>query len=432
MKRERRRGELDRIPGVRRGFQKGESIEAGRERIAARARAETPKEKATLLIIESSKKNFLDLPILGPSNLKYPSSWVPRYDRDTGAVITTKWRVGATEITDKGKQALKKPERFSIISKPKYAKNVDLASFPKSWSVARLIPQRIEGGIETAMRQQDEVRRDYGVFGGIEQAKVAELFVEIQKLTEPFLHGGISRSELSEVAEKTSVMIEGLGISKVKGSIYERMINSLLRAGQEDQLGRVNPLISRTLLRSAYLDAVKREVLTRLSREKANNVFNLLYVERFTTRVLLENARDSIGKLAGLGEQSGHRVLTEDYYRKDPAKNISDEEINELRRDLKAIVKINLKPIRIAPYFVIACLSEAMLLSSSYMKKKDRFVLRKVLKNVDMDRELERISAEEYIMRRNPAGAVTRLRQVHTLINEVLEDPSNLVFTVFD
>ncbi len=35
-------------------------------------------------------------------------------------------------------------------------------------------------------------------------------------------------------------------------------------------------------------------------------------------------------------------------------------------------------------------------------------------------------------MRRNPAGAVTRLRQVHTLINEVLEDPSNLVFTVFD
>jgi hypothetical protein len=287
-------------------------------------------------------------------------------------------------------------------------------------------------GIEAAMRQQDEVRKDYGVFGGVEQDKIASLFVEIHKLTEPFLQGGISRDKLSEVAEKTSVMIKELGISKIKGSIYGRMIDSLLRAGQEDRLGRVNPLISRTLLRSAYLNAVKREVLTRLTREKANNVFNLLYVERLTTRAFLENARYTIGELAGLEGQSGHSVLTEDYYRKDPVKNISDEEISELRRNLKAIVKTNLRPIRVAPYLVIARLSEAMLLSLSHMTKKDRVVLKKVLENADLGGELKRISAEEFIMRRNPTDAVVRLRQVHTLINEVLEDPRNLVYTVFD
>jgi hypothetical protein len=432
MKKERGRGNLDRIPGVRRGFQKGESIEAGRERIVARARAEMPREKATLLIIESSKEDFLDLPILGPSNLQYPSSWVPRYDRDTGAIITTKWRTGTTETNVEGRQALKEPERFSVISKPKHAKNVDLTSFPKSWSVARLIPQKIEDGIEAAMRQQDEVRKDYGVFGGIEQEKIAGLFVEIQKLTEPFLQGGISKNELSKVAEKTSMMIENLGISKVKGNIYERMINSLLRAGQEDRLGRVNPLISRTLLRSAYLDAVKREVLARLSREKANNVFNLLYVERFTTRALLENARDSIEKLAGLRKEPGHKVLTEDHYRKDPIKNISDEEISELRRDLKAIVKTNLRSVRVAPYLIIARLSEAMLLSPMYMKKKDKSALGKVIKRAYLNSALEMTSAEEYIMKRDPASAATRLRQVHSLINAVLEDPDNLVYMVFD
>ena len=428
MKKERGEGGLDRIPGVRRGFQKGETIEAGRERIVARARAEMPKKKATLLIIESSKENFLELPILGPSNLQYPSSWVPRYDRDTGAVFTTKWRTGATEINSKGKQTLKEPERFSVISKPKHAKNVDLTSFPKSWSVARLIPQKIEDGIETAMRQQDEVRKDYGVFGGIEQEKVAGLFVEIQKLTEPFLQGGIGRNELSNVAEKTSAMIEDLGISEAKGNVYERMINSLLRAGQEDRLGRVNPLISRTLLRSAYLDAVKREVLARLSREKASNVFNLLYVERFTTRALLENARDSIKTLAGLGNELGHKVLTED----DPIHSISDEEISELRRDLKAIVKTNLWPVRVAPYLVTARLSEAMLLSPSYMKKKDRLVLEKTIKKTYLDNVPEMTSAEEFVMKRNPVGAVTRLRQVHSLISAALEDPDNLVYTVFD
>lgn len=259
MSKERDRERLDRIPGVKRGFQKGESIEIGRERIAVRARAEMPGGKIGLLIIENSKKDFLNLPIIGPSNLQYPSSWVPRYERDTGVVIITKWRSAATEITDKGKQALKEPERFVVIGKPKHAKNVDLVSFPKSWFVARLIPQKIEDGIEAAMRQQDEVRRDYGVFGGIEQDKIAGLFVEIHKLTEPFLKGGISRDELFEVAEKTSAMIEELGISETKGGVYQRMIDSLLRAGKEDRLGRVNPLISRTLLRSAYLDVVKRD-----------------------------------------------------------------------------------------------------------------------------------------------------------------------------
>ncbi|MCK4815685.1 hypothetical protein KA005_07945, partial [bacterium] len=273
MKKERGGGGLDRIPGVKRGFPKGQSIETGRERIAARARVETSEKRVDLIIIESAKENFLDLPIIGPSNLGYPASWIPRYEEDTGAIITTKWRKGPTEINEKGKQTLKKSEGFSIIRKPEHVKNVDLSSFPKCWSVIRLIPQRIEGGIEAAMRQQDGVRRDYGIFGGIEQEKISDLFVEIQKLTEPFLHGGLSRSELTEVAEKTSVMIKELKLSKIKGSIYQRMINSLLRAGQEDRLGRVDPLISRTLLRSAYLDAVKREVMTRLSREKANNVF---------------------------------------------------------------------------------------------------------------------------------------------------------------
>ena len=49
-----------------------------------------------------------------------------------------------------------------------------------------------------------------------------------------------------------------------------------------------------------------------------------------------------------------------------------------------------------------------------------------------MNRELGRASAEGYIVKRSPASAVTRLRQVHTLINEALEDPGNLVITVFD
>lgn len=429
MKSERGEGRPENIPGVRKGFEKGESVEVGREWAAARIRAEMPRQKADLLIIETSKESFLDLPTIGPSNYRFPSGWVPRYEKNTGAIITTRWGKGATEVTDKGKRALKEPERFSVIYKPKHIRNVNLTSFPKSWSVSRLIPQRIEAGIEAAMRQQDEVRNDYK---GIEQDKVAGLFIEIHNLTEIFLQKGVNEYELNEVVKRTSAMINELGISKTKGNVHQRLIESMNRAGKKDRLGRVNPLISRILLRSAYLDSVKREVQTRLSREKADNVFNLLFAERFTTRALLENAKRSIKELAGLGNQSGHEVLTGDFYRKNPIKNIKDIEITGLRQDIKSIAETSLKSVRVAPYLIIARLSEAMLLSPSYMRKNDKLALEVALINTNWEGMLGEPSVEEYIMKRDPENAVRRLRQIHTLINEELTNPDNFVYTVFD
>jgi hypothetical protein len=429
MKSERGRGKPENIPGVRKGFQKGESMETGREWAAGRIRAEMTSQKVELLIIETSKESFLDLPIIGPSNPRHLPGWMPRYERDTGAIITTRWGKGAAKITEEGKKALIEPERFSVINKPRYVKSVDLTSFPKSWSVSRLIPQRIEDGIEAAMRQQDEVRSDYQ---GVEQDKVAGLLIEIHQLTELFLQKGVSEYELNEVVLKTSEIVEDLGISKTKGNIYQRLINSMNRAGRKDRLGRVNPLISRTLLRSAYLDSVKREVQTRLSREKANNVYNLLFVERFTTRALLENAKESIEKLAGLGRQPGHEVLTESYYRRNPAKNIKDIEITGLRQDLKAIAETSLRPVRVAPYLIIARLSEVMLLSPLYMKRRDRVVLEAALMNTNWESMLGEASVEEHLMKRDPESAVRRLRQIHTLIDEELTNPDNFVYTVFD
>jgi hypothetical protein len=429
MKSEREKGGPENIPGVRKGFQKGESMETGREWAAGRIRAEMSGQKAELLIIETSKESFLDLPIIGPSNSRHFPGWMPRYERNTGAIITTRWGKGAAKITEKGKKSLIKPERFSVIYKPKYVKNVDLASFPNKWSVSRLIPQRIEDGIEAAMRQQDEVRSDYR---GVEQDKVAGLLIEIHKLTELFLQKGVSEYELNEVIKKTSTIVEELGISKATGNVHQRLIDSMNRAGKRDRLGRVNPLISRTLLRSAYLDSVKREVQTRLSREKANNVFNLLFVERFTTRALLENARGSIEELAGLGKQPGHKVLTESYCRENPAQNINNIEITGLRQDIRAIAETSLRPVRVAPYLIIARLSEAMLLSPLYMKRRNRIVLEAALINTNWESMLGETSVEEYIMKRNPESAVRRLRQIHTLINEELTNPDNFTYTVFD
>ena len=73
MKSERGKGRPEDIPGVRKGFQKGESMETGREWAAGRIRAEMPGRKAGLLIVETSKEDFLNLPIIGSSNPRYLS-----------------------------------------------------------------------------------------------------------------------------------------------------------------------------------------------------------------------------------------------------------------------------------------------------------------------------------------------------------------------
>lgn len=133
------------------GFsRRGEPIEVRMERSLVRIRAEMPEQTAHVLITEPW---FLDLPVLGsvPEG-KLPEWWMPRYDSINGAVYTTRWGEALTKETPEGRREVVEAERFVILRQPKYRKNVSLIALPKSWTIARLIPQKVWDGIEAAMR----------------------------------------------------------------------------------------------------------------------------------------------------------------------------------------------------------------------------------------------------------------------------------------
>jgi hypothetical protein len=203
-----------------------------------------------------------------------------------------------------------------------------------------------------------------------------------------------------------------------------------MRAGKRDSLGRVNPLVSRVLLRSAYLNTVSREVVTRLSREKSERVFELLLVERNMTRLMLGNTMEAIECYAGLGNEFGEQLLTDPYYEENP-REIANNDIHGLRDDMKAIVDIGLKPVRVMPYIFTARLSEAMLTSELLRNTGDDVALKGLLRHYRVDMEKMHPSAEELVRKREMADARNTMRHVHGLIEATLDDPDNSVYTVF-
>lgn len=420
---------LSKIPGVKSGFRKGESVETARERLAARVRAEMPEAKVDLLVIKKSKQDFLELPTLSQSRIA-SASWVPRAD-EFGSVYTTRWEDVAMKETEEEKKSLKIPDDFVVFRKPSHRKEVDLSSFPKGWSVAWLVPQKLRT-IEDAMRQQDEIRRDYASASSIEQSEIEDVLAGIQDLTEDFLYGGMTRDRLEQMSEEAVSMFEAAGINLERAGAKQRIYERVMRATKEDRLGRVNPLVSRVLLRSAYLSAVKREVLVRLSREKANRIYNFLYIERAVTREALANASDAISTLAGFEDNIGEQVLTEADYYQDPSL-ISTEDINELRHTLNQIVQTDLRQARVQPYLLTSVVAENMLTSFAYKRPRyDKLRVQGILTHFGMKGELDNLSAEDYIRARKPWLAVSRMRNAKTFIDETLNDPETNDYKIFD
>lgn len=416
----------DNIPGISKGF-KGLSVEAGREMSAARLRAEMPEGGVELLVIHKKAEHFLNLPHLGSSKLKKPKSWIPRYDSVSGDVYTTRWG-GIDTIIGEKDQSIDKSGEFIVFQQPPHIKGkVDLNRFPKTWRVARLIPQNVKGGIESAMRQQDEVREAYGL-GGPEQDVVEQLFVGIHQLTEPFLIEEATTHLLNDITHQAIQLFESIGYSDPSGRTQQRIIEHTMRAGKQDRLGRVNKLVSRVLLRAAYLDAVRREVVVRLSREKTNRVFTLLGVERSATRLNLQNTIDVLDRLVG---NYGHPVFTDSTLLN--PENITRAQIDDIRQILKSTVDNNLRTVRVLPYKTEAAISEVWLLSRHARRRSDYHRLKDTLAVFGLTKDfLKQYSVEELVMSKKPELALEQIRTTKTLLKEVLEDPDNRVIKVFD
>jgi len=401
------------------GFsRRGEPIEVRMERSLVRIRAEMPEQTAHVLITEPW---FLDLPVLGsvPEG-KLPEWWMPRYDSINGAVYTTRWGEALTKETPEGRKEVVEAERFVILRQPKYRKNVSLTTLPKSWTIGRLIPQKVWDGIEAAMRQQYEIKEASRGGVGTDQIQVEELFAAIRGLSQKYVRGEVTKENLQDMAEQTQALLEREGVLSAKDQFLQDLKEALTLAFQEDSRGRFNPLAARMRLYRAMRDLTKREVETWLTRRKSNKVFNLLYVEREDERSSLTDVREAVV------EVGKHPVLSDTIFRSRP-ESIFDEDITEIRRVLKGIGQ-TLQSVRVAPYLLPAKLADVMLRSNQFRKKWEKQRLRKILEVGGVEGEMERPSVEDLIMQRDAFEAAKRLHNIYNLLDSALT--GNLVFTL--
>ncbi len=391
------------ILGLNRG-----KIEAQRELWASRRRAGFSEKTADLLIISKEDEGFLNLPVLGITELsRVPGQplWKPRFEPLSGAVYTTRWQ-NVSEVD---------PSEFTVFAGRKNDRLLPSQPFPTTWDVARLIPQKLPT-IEAAMRQQDEIAHDMGVASGVEQARVEELLMALNGISQVFLRPeDISSEQLEGLSRQAERLLREHGLLAAKDTVWMKILEYTLRATSRDSLGRINPMISRILARAAYLGVTHRELIQRAAKEKANKVFFYLAVVRDDTRFRIQNAELALDSLGGFGE----------------VRWITSQEALVVEQSLRSLVDEILKPIQAAPYVQASRTAEAILVGKIAKSNK---VAKAFGESLDESgrRQFGRKSAVEYLRGKDATSAKKRIKQAFEVLHESIFDLDNEETRVFD
>lgn len=401
---ERQRPPVPNIPGLIKG-----KIEAQGEIWASRRRLEFSENKSDLFVISKEMELFLKLPVLGiyeskpaPNEISQYRLWMPRVYRATGAVYITRWENEASV------------DRQAVVAfgGRKFSPGMDLTALPKSWSIARLIPQRyesIEGAIEASAKIAD-----YEGLQGPAQKRVEELFAALNGISDVFLHEEeISPLRLEGLAKQAEYLLSQHGLLSAKDKVWKKIASYTLRATQRDSRGRVNPMISRILARAAYLSAVHRELRQRASREKALKLYFYLTDVKRESLGKLEDVRLVLDNLGGFAYSQAAAPLRGELRWIDPRDALP------LEHALKTLVRNSLVPVEAAPYAPTARLAEAILLGKI---GKSNVQVEKLKQSLSEEgrRELVRKSAVEYLMERDAISARKRMHQAFNALSQGL------------
>jgi hypothetical protein len=407
-------------------------VEEKRDISAARVVERLSDMQADLCLIEYSKRGFLELPLLADGEEK--SLWAPRYDPVSGAIYTSRWKYPEVFASFEG-QRISRLENYSVFGGKKlerYRASLYGEYLPKSWKVVQIVPQLIEDGIEAALRQQDEIVHDYGR-DGVECAMMEEILKSVDEWALEIKEDTRTSFELlKHISGETERLLTRNGIGLPDGVLKKKIYYAMTSAANKDSLGRVNKLISRTLLASAYLNAVRGAVIGNLSESKAQKTISVLSMERETTRRLMEDGLSLISSVAGFerGISQFHIITDKEHYENHPDE-ISNDDITNNKLALRGIARRCFRPVKAAPYLLFARMAEAWLTDINMLREEDRRRITTTLSHYECQQYANGFSAEEQIRMRHPKRMVDRLRQTHSLVDSVLKDPDNAVYTVF-
>lgn len=352
-------------------------------------------------------------------------SWVPKYDPDSGDVWITRWDdpTRSKTLPDGGEiRFIPAPKKFgydALVRPSSVRGEVDLSNIPFSWNVVRLIPQKHED-VESALRQQDEIKHDYGQYGP-EYRRLEDVATGISSLTIKYVKNQVTNENLSQLQAEINEILDANGMRRLRDDTLADIADKLLRATGKDSLSRINPGRARYILSSAYVDAARREVVLRNSEEKATRVYLMLTAAREVERANLAEAKGLVDNLIGLDDREARDRIFE----YEVPQRIPDEEISRFRWGEVDRVAKALAILRLNPYYSVARIADLLLRGNDFRSARDIRLMQASLERFGLEWLMgfsKEESVDKLIRRRHTFKARLRLKSVSTLIAECLQD----------
>lgn len=355
-------------------------------------------------------------------------SWMPKYDPDSGDVWITRWedptKIGVSSEDGKKVRVIEPPKRssYATLVHPGHVRGeVDLSKIPLNWNVLKIIPQK-HSNIESALRQQDVIRHDYGQEGP-EFGRLVDITSAISLLTGKYIGGVVTEGNLHLLHSEVNRILTSNGLRTLRDETLAEISGQLDQATRRDSLARINPGRARFILSSAYVKAAKREVAVRKSGEKASEIYLTLLSQRAIERDNLAEAKRILDKLVGTSE--GGLQVKDRIFDYEIPQHIPDHEITRFRQEELVKVERSLRLLRMNPYFLVARMASLLLSGISYRSGADFRLVTQQMDRAGMLKFLDYCkgnSVDSLIRRRDTYRARWTLEKVGTLIDACLQD----------
>lgn len=218
-----------------------------------------------------------------------------RYNEISGEIGVPIWREEPVSF-DGEKRFLPEAEKLEQLRGGRERK-VDFNNLSDRRVVRLRMPKC--GDIDTAIRQAGHIRERYSV--GTEAQQLEVIWREINQAWEKVLGGRekVNEGNLDKLAEETAIVFRAQGLALAEKQAKTRIYDQLSGVFKRDSLGRLNPLVQRIRLRSAYLKAIELEAFAVLVSEKFTAIGGVLLMEREITRQSLSDGLKALDTVMG-------------------------------------------------------------------------------------------------------------------------------------
>lgn len=257
---------------------------------------------------------------------------------ELGKLYYTTWREKRTITDEEGRRRLKLPKRGSL---PEYEVLLPrgrrstlgyLENLPKLSPVQELL-----------FHHADTIEEAIAKVGEIVQAPIRQqaqgVITQTARLSTHFIERGLTEEGLRELANQTGQLLENVGLTKPSSPSFQKAMGRLKKACERDSRGRINNLVSRLRVQSAYVWAIKRLVVGSFVQRKHGENLNILVYERETTRWAMGSV------LRQLDVFLGHTAFQH------PERPTNQSQL-EIMAKVIANIAESLRVVRVAPYLV--------------------------------------------------------------------------------